>query len=201
MEKDIRESIIFLASYEHHRQMNESYQKMGIGSIHGCGVCNGYVAVPPEHPLYGLDYETAYDMLRKAGYEGCHHGFTYSDPKKQKLDSEKILCDNLPDDFDDWWVFGFDTCHCDDNINVWNEGAVISETLDIKEQLDGYRHIKFAKDCKCLECGKPAVAFWPCIDPDIPSHPYCRECLDKAKLEVILGIHKADKKKSKKRKK
>ena len=30
-----------------------------------------------------------------------------------------------------------------------------------------------------------AVAFWPCIDPDIPSHPYCRKCLDKAKAELL----------------
>ena len=39
----------------------------------------------------------------------------------------------------------------------------------------------YAKDCKCCLCGKPAVAFWPCIDPDIPSEPYCRKCLDKMK--------------------
>lgn len=48
--------------------------------------------------------------------------------------------------------------------------------------------MKKASDCKCIECGKPAVAFWPCIDPDIPSHPYCRVCLDKAKHEVIMQI-------------
>lgn len=50
-----------------------------------------------------------------------------------------------------------------------------------------------ASDCKCIECGKTAVAFWPCIDPDIPAYPYCRDCLDKAKYEAmmqILGIPK-----------
>ena len=45
-----------------------------------------------------------------------------------------------------------------------------------------------ASDCKCCICGKPAVAFWPCIDPDIPQHPYCRECLDKEKLKAITAI-------------
>lgn len=45
-----------------------------------------------------------------------------------------------------------------------------------------------AKDCKCILCGKTAVAFWPCIDPDIPSEPYCRECLDKVKRETLLKI-------------
>lgn len=46
----------------------------------------------------------------------------------------------------------------------------------------------YAKDCKCCMCGKPAVAFWPCIDPDIPSEPYCRKCLDKMKRETILKL-------------
>lgn len=43
-----------------------------------------------------------------------------------------------------------------------------------------------ASECKCCECGKQAVAFWPCIDPDIPSQPYCRECLNKAKMKVLI---------------
>ncbi len=52
-----------------------------------------------------------------------------------------------------------------------------------------------ASECKCCICGKQAVAFWPVIDPDIPSHPYCRKCLDKEKKrtddEVIRkGEHK-----------
>lgn len=43
-----------------------------------------------------------------------------------------------------------------------------------------------ASECKCVVCGKQAVAFWPLIDPDIPERPYCRECLDKAKIEVMI---------------
>lgn len=45
-----------------------------------------------------------------------------------------------------------------------------------------------ATECKCCVCGKQAVAFWPVIDPDIPSEPYCRKCLDKAKKELERGI-------------
>ena len=45
-----------------------------------------------------------------------------------------------------------------------------------------------AKDCKCIECGKQAVAFWPVIDPDIPSHPYCRACLDKVKVVTLMEV-------------
>ena len=47
-----------------------------------------------------------------------------------------------------------------------------------------------ASECKCIVCGKQAVAFWPVIDPDIPSEPYCRECLDKAKMEAMLNLQK-----------
>lgn len=37
-------------------------------------------------------------------------------------------------------------------------------------------------------CGKPAVAFWPVIDPDIPAEPYCRKCLDKIKADTIRTL-------------
>ena len=45
-----------------------------------------------------------------------------------------------------------------------------------------------ASDCKCCECGAQAVAFWPVIDPDIPSQPYCRKCLDKIKAAVLREL-------------
>ena len=45
-----------------------------------------------------------------------------------------------------------------------------------------------ASECKCCECGKQAVAFYPVRDPDIPSYPYCRACLDKMKMELAMKI-------------
>jgi len=56
-----------------------------------------------------------------------------------------------------------------------------------------------ASDCKCCKCGKQAVAFWPVCDPDIPSHPYCRKCLDKEKRELIIKLNEIDKKYESKR--
>ena len=47
-----------------------------------------------------------------------------------------------------------------------------------------------ASECKCCKCGKPAVAFWPVFDPDIPRHPYCRKCLDAEKLKARIAIEK-----------
>lgn len=44
-----------------------------------------------------------------------------------------------------------------------------------------------ASKYKCCICGKQAVAFWPMIDPDIPAKPYCRKCLDKAKIQVLMN--------------
>ena len=44
-----------------------------------------------------------------------------------------------------------------------------------------------ASECKCVVCGKQAVAFWPLIDPDIPERPYCRKCLDNAKAQVLIN--------------
>lgn len=49
----------------------------------------------------------------------------------------------------------------------------------------------YAKDMACVKCKKPAVAFWPMVDPDIPHHPYCRECLDKAKNALMIKLLKA----------
>ena len=56
------------------------------------------------------------------------------------------------------------------------------------------KNIIYAKDCQCYVCGRQAVALWPVIDPDIPSHPYCRECLDKAKMELMIKLSEIDKK-------
>ena len=49
-----------------------------------------------------------------------------------------------------------------------------------------------AKDCKCIECGRKAVCFWPIIDPDIDSYPYCRECVEETKLKTLLQTTKLD---------
>lgn len=45
-----------------------------------------------------------------------------------------------------------------------------------------------AKDELCY-CGKQAVSFWPVIDPDIPSHPYCRKHLDTVKMKLLMELN------------
>lgn len=51
-----------------------------------------------------------------------------------------------------------------------------------------------ASDERCCVCGKQAVAYWPVYDPDIPAYPYCRECLDKEKRELMIKLMEIDKK-------
>lgn len=48
--------------------------------------------------------------------------------------------------------------------------------------------VVLASSLNCCCCGKPAVAFWPVLDPDIPSDPYCRKCLDKAKFKMLIRL-------------
>jgi len=48
--------------------------------------------------------------------------------------------------------------------------------------------IKKASDCKCIKCGEQAEVFWPVIDPDIKSNPYCRKCVEMAKVELLIKM-------------
>ena len=50
-----------------------------------------------------------------------------------------------------------------------------------------------AKDCRCCMCDKQAVAFYPVVDPDIPSHPYCADHLEEAMIGVAKAVWKEDK--------
>ena len=50
-----------------------------------------------------------------------------------------------------------------------------------------------ANECRCCRCGKQAVAYYPCVDPDIPSYPYCAEHLEKAMIDMAKTVWKDDK--------
>ena len=50
-----------------------------------------------------------------------------------------------------------------------------------------------AKNCKCICCGKQAVAFYPVFDPDIQAYPYCADCLEKAMIDMAKALWKNDK--------
>jgi len=52
----------------------------------------------------------------------------------------------------------------------------------------------FAKDYYCVKCYEkekkvPAVVFYPYSDADISFFPYCRPCVDKEKLMVLMKMN------------
>lgn len=95
---------------------------------------NGYVLLPPNHPFYGKDYD---DLAITA-----HGGLTFG----SKFDSEYFLewikdlqiegdvnVENFQN-FDDYWMIGFDTGHYGDDIINCPLQYVINETENILYQ-------------------------------------------------------------------
>jgi hypothetical protein len=81
---------------------------------------NGYVAIPPSHCLHSIDYLDceAIELPPKV-----HGGLTYARP------GDGVYAPK------DWWVFGFDTCHWNDNLDNWPKEAVEAETMSMFWQL------------------------------------------------------------------
>jgi hypothetical protein len=66
-------------------------------------------------------------------------------------------------------------------LGMWGFDKIVGE--------DGKIH---ASDYYCVGCYQnkkktPAEVFWPNIDPDIPSAPYCRPCKEKNVMKILLG--------------
>ena len=97
---------------------------------YGVGAANGYVAVPKDHPYYGLGYDDV-DV-------DVHGGLTYSASGEDVLESSPSIdiLEGNEGNLKDYWVFGFDTCHYGDTLETWPMKAVISETLNLKRQLE-----------------------------------------------------------------
>jgi len=125
---------------------------------HGWG--NGYVAVPPGHPLYGKhyqdkipvknleqirfngDYLGLLSMIGKDFKDGIqlslivdvHAGITLSEPISTFRNKPKRIPNN-------YWVFGFDTCHSGDGMTNWTKEAVIKETRKFKKIIKNINEI------------------------------------------------------------
>lgn len=39
-------------------------------------------------------------------------------------------------DVDDSWIIGFDTCHCNDNMENWSYENVVKETKELIQRID-----------------------------------------------------------------
>jgi len=110
--------------------VNRRYINSG-NPLLSCGYANGYVAVPPEHPMYGKGYDEVNVSI--------HGGLTFSE-KKSNINNpewwenvEKLgFTEDVPEDY---WVFGFDTCHYEDGPHLDRDWC-IEETNDLKQQLE-----------------------------------------------------------------
>jgi len=84
---------------------------------------NGYVAVPPSHPLWGVHYDNVDDI-------DVHGGLTYSE-----MNDIPGLFVGRPEIPRNYWVFGFDTKHWYDTEEKWPKEAVEAETKRLFCQL------------------------------------------------------------------
>jgi hypothetical protein len=84
---------------------------------------NGYIAVPPSHFLWGMDYDKINELV------DVHYGLTFSDV----IDSgSTAFKEHAPEGY---WVFGFDTAHYDDSLEKWPKEAVEAETKKLFAQI------------------------------------------------------------------
>jgi hypothetical protein len=114
----------------------EFISKFGGSSVFHTGWGNGYVMLPPEHPWYGLHYDSIY--VEAPG------GLTYSDICGEKKledwfgDNEFEVCDELNSvmnyDFSNYWIIGFDTGHAGMNLQNFGKVQVFAEAHHVYEQ-------------------------------------------------------------------
>ena len=109
---------------EYFKSIEDNLHKYGMPTHLEGGYFNGYVAVLPEHPFYGKDYDEIDDLLYKHpdinGFY-IHGGLTFAN-------GDKSFCPELSKHFPDYWIFGFDTRHADDTAEYWTEERTWEET-------------------------------------------------------------------------
>lgn len=52
----------------------------------------------------------------------------------------------------------------------------------------GDKRMKYAKDYKCIKCGKQADVFFGLADPDGTQEPFCESCVEKAKIRIYKAL-------------
>lgn len=115
--------------------INKKMQRLAVeGYSIETGYANGYVAVSPEHPLYGESYDDV-DIEVHGGLTLAEDTrFLYDNPNITPADIE-FLDGKVPEDY---WIFGFDTCHAFDDLESWPRERVIEETMKLKTALENW---------------------------------------------------------------
>lgn len=126
-------SIAFINN-EVQKRMSASMRMTGFSAFE-MGYANGYVAIPPGHPLHGLDYDKVYDVADIDVWGGLTFASEKSECQWDTTCIEVIGDGSFDDIPQDWWVFGFDTMHYNDGPHHDRDWC-IRETKQLQEQLD-----------------------------------------------------------------
>ena len=100
------------------------------------GTHNGYVLIPEDHPLYGMDSDSIDEELPYSIHGGISFAKSHLEAKNVISESEVLTISDGVDKFglnedcyaNKYWVVGFDTAHYGDNSTNWNKTAVTAET-------------------------------------------------------------------------
>lgn len=99
------------------------------------GYGNGYVLIPKEHPLHGVEYSE-----EPFNFVDVHGGLTFS-----KLITKDFF-ENLQPKIKDLfikkdigkWMIGFDTCHYGNSLINCSKEMVEKEIENLKKQIENY---------------------------------------------------------------
>lgn len=92
---------------------------------------NGYVAIPKDHPCFGMSYDDIHDKYNIR----VHGNLTFSDT------SDHVKPNSFPKSVKEMWIIGFDTLHYNDDYEKWpDEASIIAEAEKLKKQLIFIQH-------------------------------------------------------------
>lgn len=114
-------SIAFLNT-QMQKKFEEEFKKIGFRPYE-MGYAHGYVAVSPDHPLHGLDYDKVYDLIDVSVWGGLTFSSKKSECAWDEQCVEMIDGGSFSDIPDDWWIFGFDTCTTTTDQSIIGNGA------------------------------------------------------------------------------
>jgi hypothetical protein len=99
--------------------------------LRGGGFANGYVVIPKDHPLWGLDY-TAEEMESL----NVHGGITFSEKVDEDMINHVLWGKDLEEEDLGSWLIGFDTRHSGDNLKRWPRKKVELEVINLIRQVE-----------------------------------------------------------------
>ena len=94
-----------------------------------CGWGNGYVAVPPSHPLHGIDFMS---WECDVPYLNIPREITWCNNASRLLGEPTTIPS-------DWWVIGFDTTYRKDNLENCPKEYVEELTEKLLQEVKEYK--------------------------------------------------------------